>query len=239
MALVRSEGMDGPPRKRPARRWADLRLRIASAALLAPIGLICLWLGGAAWIALILAGVVGLALEWAALCRRLPGAHRWAALAAGLPYIGATALALLWLRTDPVSGFRAVLFVLLVVWASDIGAYAAGRALGGPRLAPAISPGKTWSGAAGGLVAAALVGLALGGSGGRLAGALLAALLLGLASQAGDLLESAIKRGFGVKDSGSLIPGHGGLFDRLDGLLAAAPVAAVLAMLAGRGVVFW
>ncbi len=129
--------------------------------------------------------------------------------------------------------------MLLVVWASDIGAYVAGRAFGGRRLAPAISPGKTWSGAAGGLLAAALAGLALGASGGRLGGAVLVAVVLGIASQAGDLLESAIKRGFGVKDSGSLIPGHGGLFDRLDGLLAAAPVAAVLAMLAGRGVVFW
>lgn len=225
-------------RRSAGRRWADLRLRFVSAALLAPVGLGCLWLGGIAWTALILAASGGLAAEWVLLCARLAGLRRWAALGAGVPYVGAAAAALLWLRSHPAGGRRAVLFVLLVVWASDIGAYLVGRAVGGPRLAPAISPGKTWSGAVGGLLAAALAGAAMG-AGGAWGLAVAAALLLALAAQSGDLLESAIKRGFGVKDSGRLIPGHGGLFDRLDGLLAAAPVAAGLAMLVDQGVVFW
>jgi phosphatidate cytidylyltransferase len=220
------------------RRWADLRLRILSGVLLAALGLGGLWLGGLAWRVLIGVAASGLAIEWATLCRRLHGARRWAAALAGMPYVGLATAALLWLRGHDAVGARSVLFLLLVVWASDIGAYLAGRALGGPLLAPAISPGKTWTGAAGGLLAAMLAGLAVAGW--DAAGpALLAGVALGVAAQAGDLLESAIKRGFRVKDSGSLIPGHGGLFDRLDGILVAAPVAALLAMRAGNGVVFW
>ncbi len=220
------------------RRWADLRLRILSGVLLAAVGLGGLWLGGLAWMVLIGVAAAGLAVEWAALCRRLRGVRRGAAALAGVPYVGLATVALLWLRGQGAVGARSVLFLLLVVWASDIGAYLAGRALGGPLLAPTISPGKTWAGAAGGLVAAMLAGLAVAGWGAA-GPALLAGAALGLAAQAGDLLESAIKRGFRVKDSGSLIPGHGGLFDRLDGVLVAAPVAALLAMRAGNGVVFW
>ncbi len=226
------------PLATPRRRWADLRLRIASAAVLAPVGLLCLWLGGLFWLVLIAVASAGLALEWWSLCRRLAGPQRWAALAAGAPYVGAASASLLWLRADPAAGRHAVLFLLLVVWASDIGAYLAGRAIGGPRLAPMISPGKTWSGALGGLLAACLAALAVN----RLhaaGSAVLAGAALGIAAQFGDLLESAVKRGFRVKDSGATIPGHGGLFDRLDGLLTAAPAAALLAMQAGHGVVFW
>ncbi|HET9020103.1 MAG TPA: phosphatidate cytidylyltransferase, partial [Acetobacteraceae bacterium] len=115
-----------------------------------------------------------------------------------------------------------------------IGAYLSGRLVGGARLAPRISPGKTWSGAIGGLLAAALVGAAAGG--GR--GALVAA-VLSVVAQAGDLAESAAKRRAGVKDSGRLIPGHGGVLDRLDALLAAAPAAALLALALGPGVALW
>jgi len=163
------------------------------------------------------------------------------AMAAGVLYVGLASVALVWLRGDNAAGRANVLFLVVVVWASDVGAYAAGRLLGGRKLAPAISPGKTWSGAAGGLLAAMLVG--------EIAGRLLAAApsgraamvagLLGVSAQAGDLLESAVKRHFGVKDSGTLIPGHGGLLDRLDGLLTAAPMAAALALLLGRGVALW
>ena len=161
-------------------------------------------------------------------------------LAAGVPYIGMACVSLLWLRADAVTGLANVLLLLLIVWASDIGAYLVGRLVGGPRLAPVISPGKTWSGAAGGLLAAALVGglAALGmGQVGLFWRIVLFAVGLGIVAQAGDLMESAIKRRFGVKDSGWLIPGHGGLFDRLDAVLAAAPVAAALALALGRGVV--
>ncbi len=167
---------------------------------------------------------------------------RSVSLAAGIPYVGLACIALLWLRGDGAAGRANVLFMMLVVWASDVGAYAAGRLIGGPRLAPRISPKKTWSGAIGGLLSAMMAGevvaaMMTAGSA-SLRVATLAA-LLGVASQTGDLFESRMKRRFGVKDSGRLIPGHGGLLDRLDGVLAAAPVTALLALLAGRGVVVW
>jgi phosphatidate cytidylyltransferase len=146
----------------------------------------------------------------------------------GVLYIGIAGIALLELRHDGAAGRGNVLFLFLVVWASDISAYFAGRFLGGPKLAPRISPNKTWSGALGGLLGAMLVGL----------GAALA-LGLGLATQSGDMFESWIKRRFGVKDSSGLLPGHGGLLDRLDGVLAAAPVAALIGLASGPGVHVW
>jgi phosphatidate cytidylyltransferase len=163
-------------------------------------------------------------------------------LAMGFPYLGLAAVAVPWLRADPTAGWPNTLFILGVIWASDIGAYVIGRLAGGPKLAPLISPGKTWSGAAGGLLCAAFGGLAVVAcvstdfSPSHVLGL---AIVLGLISQAGDLFESALKRHFGVKDSGRIIPGHGGLLDRLDALLAVAPVAALLALTAGRGVVLW
>jgi phosphatidate cytidylyltransferase len=163
-------------------------------------------------------------------------------LALGIPYLGLAAVALPWLRTDPAVGLANTLFVLAIVWASDIGAYLSGRLAGGPKLAPAISPGKTWSGAAGGLAGAALAGLAVAAcfsSGFSSSHVIGLCIVLGIISQAGDLVESALKRHFGVKDSGRIIPGHGGLLDRLDALLAVAPVAALLAFTVGRGVVLW
>ncbi len=156
--------------------------------------------------------------------------------AAGIPYIGIGGLALLWLRLSPVDGLWDTLFLVAVVWSTDIGAYLTGRIAGGPKLAPKISPGKTWSGAAGGLVFAAAGGFLIGG---EWVGAIPAALLLSVLAQTGDLLESAIKRKLGVKDSGQTIPGHGGLFDRLDGFLAAAPAAALLALSAQGGLPLW
>ncbi len=263
-----------------AGRWGDLRKRVLSAALLAPVALLCVWLGAEAWTALMAAAAIGLGMEWSALCGLLPwrmpglsvplvlvlagiasvldhervalvllaigaaavwriGARR--SLAAGVLYVGVPVTALIWLRGSDAVGRADVLFMVFVVWASDIGAYAFGRALGGPKLAPAVSPGKTWSGAVGGLVAAVVVGEAAAAilSPSSFGRAALIAGLLGIASQAGDLLESGIKRRFDVKDSGRLIPGHGGLLDRLDGLLAAAPVAALLAMALGREAVLW
>ncbi len=160
----------------------------------------------------------------------------------GLPYIGLGAVAMIWLRADPAAGRADLLFILPLIWASDIGAYLAGRLVGGPRLAPRISPGKTWSGAAGGLAAAIAVALVSAtflsapASLGRVA---CLAAALGIIAQAGDLLESRIKRHFGVKDSSHLIPGHGGLLDRLDAVLTVAPIAAMLALAAGPGVVLW
>lgn len=159
-----------------------------------------------------------------------------ALLPAALFYIGPSVLALIWLRTGP-SGLADMLLVLLVVWASDIAAYVVGRWIGGAKLAPTISPGKTRSGAVGGLLGAAIVAIGMAmSSGGAIASLLLVCLILSVVSQAGDLMESAIKRHFGVKDSGWLVPGHGGLFDRLDGVLVVAPAAAALALVLGRGV---
>ena len=163
-------------------------------------------------------------------------------LAIGVLYIGLAGIALIELRHDTEAGRANVLFLFLIVWASDIGAYTAGRLIGGPKLWPAISPNKTWSGAAGGLLSAVLVGLACAWSfspQARFLPIVATAALLGVASQIGDLLESAIKRQFNVKDSSKLIPGHGGLLDRLDGVLATAPVAALLSFALGQGRLLW
>ena len=226
-----------PDRPRPpaavGRRWTDLRSRVISALVLAPLALAALWLGGWPWIVLVGLGTVLLADEWRRLARLRPGLPF---AAAGAVCIVPGMAALVWLRADPLAGRADLLFLVTTVWGSDIGAYALGRLLGGRRLAPAISPGKTWSGAAGGLVCAMLVGLAVAGFSPR---AMAVAAGLSLVAQAGDLLESAVKRYAGVKDSGTLIPGHGGLLDRLDGILAAAPAAALLALALGRGVTIW
>lgn len=149
----------------------------------------------------------------------------------GLPYVGLTMLTLVWLH-DPFNGGwpMMLLFVFVTVWATDIGAYAVGRTLKGPRLAPSISPNKTWSGFFGGLGFAAIAALclSLAFNASRPAQAVVIAIGLSLLGQGGDLFESAMKRKFGVKDSGSLIPGHGGMLDRIDALLWVAPSFALL-----------
>jgi phosphatidate cytidylyltransferase len=167
------------------------------------------------------------------------GPRRW--LAAGLCYVGLAAVATMWLRLRGPAGLGNMLFVVLIVWASDSGAYLVGRVVGGAKLAPRISPSKTWAGAAGGLAFAVAAGLlvAEGFAAGPSLRVVLASATLGVASQAGDLLESVFKRRFGVKQSGTLIPGHGGVLDRLDGVLAAVPAAAILALALGPGVKLW
>jgi len=165
----------------------------------------------------------------------------------GVVLVGLAGFGLIWLRRMTDAGPACVLFVLLAVWASDSVAYLAGRALGGPKLAPRISPAKTWSGAAGGLAGAMLAGLLVclldpragSGTGIRIVQGLVFGGVIGLAAQAGDLAESAFKRRQGVKDSGQMIPGHGGLLDRFDGLMAAAPLAALLSLGSGIGHGFW
>lgn len=153
-------------------------------------------------------------------------------LPAGILYAGLTAIALAEIRDDNLVGFVVMLFVFATVWATDIFAYFIGRALGGPKLAPRISPGKTWSGAIGGVIAAVIAGTGVAwsffpGTGLRV---VCVALLLSVCSQAGDLFESFVKRRFGVKDSGHLIPGHGGVMDRVDGLIFACFAAFLLAI---------
>jgi phosphatidate cytidylyltransferase len=143
--------------------------------------------------------------------------------AAALAYAGLAAISLALLRDSDGAGLKAILFLFAVVWGTDIAAYFTGKTFGGPKLAPSISPGKTWSGAIGGAVAGIAAGMAAASAAGTGATGLAAAaaLVLTVAAQAGDLFESAVKRRFGVKDSSHIIPGHGGLMDRVDGLVAA------------------
>ena len=220
-------------------RWTDLRKRTGAALVLAVPWLVILWYGGIVFDVTIGAVTILLWAEWAQLCHR---GGSGLLLVSGLAWITLAAAALVALRTDPSAGRANVMFVVLLVWATDIGAYTAGRAVGGPRLAPRISPGKTWSGAAGGLLAAVVAGILVAAAQGpapRLPAAAAVAAFLSIIGQAGDLLESLAKRHFGVKDSGNLIPGHGGALDRLDATLAVLPVAWLLAHLAGHGVVMW
>jgi len=223
----------------PASRWRDLQRRAVAALVLAPLALAAVWLGGLTFGVMSAALGFGLSYEWMRLSKSRAGVP---VLVIGIAWIWLCFIAIIALRADPVAGRANVMFVLLVVWASDVGAYLAGRMIGGPRLAPRISPGKTWAGAAGGLVAAVAIGVIVArltaepADFGRAAAVAAALSVIG---QAGDLTESALKRHFGVKDSGRLIPGHGGLLDRLDAALAAVPAAALLANLIGPGVVLW
>lgn len=169
----------------------------------------------------------------------------WAA--AGVLYAGIVLISPIVLRSDPQMGFPALAFLFATVWATDIFAYLTGRRLGGALLAPRLSPKKTWSGAigglAGGVVAGALVAYASAGTYPVAAGVL--ALILSIAAQGGDLLESSVKRRFGAKDTSALIPGHGGVMDRVDGFLVAALIAVVIGALrfgaaaSARGLLLW
>ncbi len=149
----------------------------------------------------------------------------------GPVYIGVPVICLVWLRGEDNAGLVAILWLLASVWATDTGAYFAGRLIGGPKLAPRFSPNKTWAGLFGAMVCAALVGWVaarLVPEGPGVAALAACGAMLAVVAQAGDLLESAVKRRFGAKDSSALIPGHGGLFDRVDGLLTASVALAAL-----------
>jgi phosphatidate cytidylyltransferase len=180
-------------------------------------------------------------------CAAIATRERAGWVAAGVPYAGAIGLAPIVLRSEPEHGFVAMIFLFAVVWATDIAAYFVGRAVGGPKLAPQLSPNKTWSGSIGGLagaVLAAVLVVKVSGVGSVLAATLIA-IALSIAAQIGDLAESALKRHFGVKDAGTLIPGHGGLMDRLDGFVAAAVLACLIGLAHGgmhapaRGFLIW
>jgi len=170
--------------------------------------------------------------------------RQWSAT--GFFYAAAAELASVLVRQDPVNGFAALFFILLVVWAADIGGYFAGRGIGGPKLWPKISPKKTWAGAIGGFAGSLAVAAVFSAAGAGKTGPLMAlGAFLSVISQLGDLFESAVKRRFGVKDSSHIIPGHGGLLDRLDGFVAAVVAAAILGFLrggadgVGRGLMVW
>jgi phosphatidate cytidylyltransferase len=202
---------------------SDLAVRTISGLALIAVALAAIWIGGWAFILLVLLCGGLMAREWLALTRRGPLLLR----VLGIPYVLLPVLGLLALRGQE-NGFALVLWVMLVTWSTDIFAYFAGRSIGGAKLAPRISPGKTWSGLAGGVAAAGIIGW-------------LAAMQLNLASpfpyvgavmaiaaQCGDLFESWLKRRAGVKDSGYLIPGHGGILDRLDGLVPVSVLTALI-----------
>ena len=182
-------------------------------------------------------GAVGAALV-GALAALTAGASLWLAL--GTLYAGLPCVAILWLRAEP-TGLETLFWLFALVWAIDSGAYVVGRAVGGPRLAPVISPKKTWAGLAGGVAAAMAVGVVAGllidGASPWVLAA--AGLVLALVEQAGDLGESALKRRFGAKDSSGLIPGHGGVLDRVDGLVTVILAVAVASALSGESVVAW
>jgi len=187
--------------------------------------------------AAVAAGAIGVAVL-------TPRRRAWSA--AGVLYAGVLVLAPPVLRRDPQLGAAAVFFLFAVVWATDILGYFIGRMVGGPRLAVRISPKKTWAGAVGGAMGAVGAGVGFAALAGySMVGSAAVAFLLSIVSQGGDLLESAVKRRFGVKDASHVIPGHGGLMDRLDGFLAAAAVAALIGIVragpdgAARGLLLW
>lgn len=207
--------------------WADLsgasadHKKLSMYAVSVPLAILCPLAAGLSWFAI---GLLVAAFLFVIV------ATRSVRLALGVIYVCLPVMALLFLRGQApnIFGLTLALWALALVWATDIGAYFAGRSIGGPKLAPRISPSKTWSGLGGGVLAALLVGFALHRFAGLPIELAAASGLLAVAAQGGDLLESAMKRRAGVKDSGSLLPGHGGVMDRLDGVATAAPLAALL-----------
>ena len=232
--------------------FSNLILRVISSVVLAPIAVLVAWVGGVPFVVFWTVAASIVLWEWSALVKNssLVGKsfgsfYGW--MIAGLVYAGVLLLAPIVLRRDPALGFVAIMFLFAIVWVTDIAAYFVGRALGGPKLWPAVSPKKTWSGAVAGTLGGVAVGLLVV----KLAGLVVApmlvmvALVLSIIAQAGDLLESAIKRHFGAKDASQLIPGHGGLMDRLDGFLTAVAAAVMVGLLRGglegpaRGLLVW
>jgi phosphatidate cytidylyltransferase len=159
---------------------------------------------------------------------------------AGVPYVALSLSCAGWLRADAEAGLTTVLWVVSSVVATDVGAYFVGRNVGGPKLAPRISPNKTWSGLIGGLVGAGIMGAVTGFLvGGAVTPLVVGSIALAVISQGGDLIESGLKRKFNAKDSSNLIPGHGGFLDRFDGYLTALPAAALMSALSGGSPVTW
>lgn len=214
---------------------SDFQQRAVSALILIPPVLAAVYFGNP-YFELLTAVVFLLMLrEWLRMSRSEMG---WLVL--GLCYIALSCWFLVALRAEPGAGQYVLFWLLAVVWATDTAAYLVGRKVGGPKLAPALSPGKTISGAIGGLMGALLVSIVAwalsADTDGSFVRFMLVTVIASLACQAGDLLESGAKRHFQVKDTGSLIPGHGGVLDRMDGLLAAGlAVGAMDRMLGGLG----
>jgi len=218
----------------------NLALRVASAVVMAPLALLTAYLGG--WVFAVFWAVAALAVlwEWISLVK----GPAW--IVAGIGYAGVMLAAPLALRHGEF-GFLAMLLLFAIVWTTDVLGYFAGRAFGGPKLLPAVSPKKTWSGAIAGTLGAMVVAVLVAGQFGAFNKTAIAiiALLLSVVAQLGDLFESWVKRQFGAKDASQLIPGHGGVMDRLDGFWAAAFLGCLIGLLRSgfdapaRGLLVW
>lgn len=215
----------------------DLPFWVHATAVTVALGLAASKLAALGIVAALIGAIINFALRFG---------ERGGLSALGVLYVGLPTVALVWLRCDEPWGFLAVLYLLLTVWATDIFAYIGGRTIGGPKLWPRLSPGKTWAGLLVGVGAGAITGVifALLVKGTSPVGLGLLGLALGLVAQAGDLAESALKRGFDVKDASDLIPGHGGFLDRVDGVVFAAILAALVGLLVrpmapARALLFW
>jgi phosphatidate cytidylyltransferase len=216
---------------------SNLTLRVASAAVLVPLAVASAYWGGWPFVVFWALAAIGILWEWIGLVVKRTGpsltadGRVWAA--GGVVYAAVAFFGPVLLRRDAELGFTALLFLFAVVWATDILAYFTGRAFGGALLWPRVSPKKTWSGALGGVAGAIAAGIAVAAAGGigNLAAIAVLSLLLSVLSQAGDMFESAVKRHFAAKDASGLIPGHGGVMDRLDGFMVAAFAAAAIGIL--------
>lgn len=214
----------------PTARFRGVLLRTVSAAILGPLVLAAVWFGFP-WIDLLAAIAAPIMVaEWG---RLTPG--RPVMRTVTFAYSIAALLALLWLRHQPSFGRETILWVVLCVWATDIGAYFLGSLAGGAKLAPSISPSKTWSGLVGGMCFAAVISSACGlaFNAGDTPVLAMTGVALAIVAQAGDLFKSAAKRRAGVKDSGWIIPGHGGMLDRIDGLIAVLVAVGALRLAIG------
>ncbi len=264
----------------------NLRLRLVSSAILAPVVLLGVYIGNVVYDAMVAAALTLGLYEWVRIVS--PKAHgqtiglacsmlvllmiinsfstdmvaiwlgifftvllflialrnheentHW--IAFGIPYLGGSGFALMSLRATPDQGMSLIFFLLAIVWGTDVGAYVAGRVIGGPKLAPSISPSKTWAGLVGGVLLALLLGSVAAlvfQATSPLIAAILAAFIAGV-SQMGDLFESYFKRRSGVKESGDLIPGHGGILDRIDGLVFAAVFMFLFQIALGDRIHWW
>lgn len=195
---------------------------MACTGLLGSVILVGLGYPGKAFLALIVTALIVFTLPGSSIRRG------WQAF--GVIFIGVSFIVLILMRSEPQLGQNFIFWLFAVVWSSDTGAYIFGRAIGGPKLAPTISPKKTWAGFYGGLASAAAAGActSLIVEGASVVGLAGFSAVVGFMAQMGDLLESWFKRKFSVKDSGNIIPGHGGLYDRVDGLMTAALLCAVV-----------
>jgi phosphatidate cytidylyltransferase len=220
---------------------SNLALRIVSAAVLAPVAVGAAYFGGWPFALFWAAAAIAVLWEWT----RMVAGPIW--IASGILYAAAMFAAPVIFRGDVMLGLLAIVLLFAIVWSTDIFGYFAGRAIGGPKLMPAVSPKKTWSGAIAGTLGAMVVAVLVAKFFGSFSTTAIAsvALLLSMCAQAGDLFESWVKRKFGVKDSSQLIPGHGGVMDRLDGFWAAAFVGCIIGLLRGgfdapaRGLLVW